>query len=139
MTGLKAIPNILGGTSIKLIIAGSRNLDEEALVEQLKEMQTQNHDLVKAVEIVSGGAAGADRAGEIYATGQDLPIKRFPADWGTHGKAAGPIRNKQMAEYADALLVFWDGVSAGTKNMIDHMYRKKKPVYIVKCSTTDKG
>ena len=34
---------------------------------------------------------------------------RFDTDWNKHGRAAGPIRNKQMAEYGDALLIIWDG------------------------------
>ncbi|WP_197026348.1 hypothetical protein [Polaribacter sp. Hel_I_88] len=43
---------------------------------------------------------------------------RFPAEWNKFGKAAGPVRNKEMAIYADALIAFWDGKSRGTKNMI---------------------
>ena len=46
-------------------------------------------------------------------------IKRFPADWGKYGKKAGIIRNRAMAEYADALLAYWDGKSSGTRNMIE--------------------
>ena len=41
------------------------------------------------------------------------------AEWIKYGRAAGPRRNKQMAEYADALLAYWDGKSRGTKNMIE--------------------
>ena len=48
---------------------------------------------------------------------------RFPADWKVYGKQAGPVRNRQMLNYAKeeqgALLAFWDGKSRGTKNMID--------------------
>lgn len=83
----------------------------------------QNH------EIVSGGASGIDSCGEEYANHWDLPITRFPADWNTHGKAAGPIRNKQMAEYADALLLIWDGESKGSANMKRQMQQLSKPVY----------
>ena len=46
-------------------------------------------------------------------------MRVFPADWDKYGKRAGYLRNVQMAEYADALLAFWDGESRGTKNMID--------------------
>lgn len=46
-------------------------------------------------------------------------MKRFPADWGKYGKSAGVLRNKQMAEYADGLIAFWDGKSRGTANMIE--------------------
>jgi hypothetical protein len=82
-------------------------------------------------EIVSGAARGIDSLGERWAEYRPdpIPVKQFPADWDTHGKAAGPIRNRAMADYADALLVVWDGKSRGTKNMLDHVYRLKKPVY----------
>lgn len=41
------------------------------------------------------------------------------ADWDLDGKSAGFKRNVKMAEYADALVAFWDGSSRGTKHMID--------------------
>lgn len=47
----------------------------------------------------------------------------FPADWNAHGKAAGPIRNQQMAQEADVLIAFWDGKSRGTKDMIEKATR----------------
>src|SRR5690606_6698690 len=71
------------------------------------------------VEIVSGGARGADLLGEAYAKEHNYPLKKFPAKWGVHGKAAGPIRNQEMAEYSNALIAFWDEKSKGTKSMID--------------------
>ena len=71
------------------------------------------------IEIVSGTANGADKLGEKFAKENGYPIKQFPADWDKNGKGAGYIRNAQMAEYADALIVFWDGKSKGTKHMID--------------------
>jgi hypothetical protein len=46
-------------------------------------------------------------------------VKKFPADWDRYGKSAGPVRNGQMARYAQRLIAFWDGKSTGTKNMID--------------------
>jgi hypothetical protein len=45
-------------------------------------------------------------------------VKVFPADWGRYKNAAGPIRNEQMAKYADALLAVWDWESKGTGNMV---------------------
>jgi hypothetical protein len=44
-----------------------------------------------------------------------VPVKQFPADWNKYGKAAGPIRNAQMAKYADAVILFPGG--RGTANM----------------------
>lgn len=52
------------------------------------------------------------------------------------GKAAGPIRNAQMAKYASEgakgiLVAFWDGKSKGTKNMIQEARNKDLIVKIV--------
>lgn len=85
----------------------------------------------RAVEVVSGTAKGADRLGEVYAYSRGFSVKRFPADWEGQGKAAGVIRNAEMGEYCDAALIFWNGASRGTKNMIENMKKIGKP-HIVK-------
>jgi hypothetical protein len=115
---------------MKVIIAGSRDFtDYNLLKTKIDHMRFDGQ--FKIDEIVSGAACGADQMGENYAANNNIPVKEFPADWNTHGKAAGPIRNKQMAEYADALIAVWDGKSKGTKNMIETMNKLKKPVYVI--------
>ena len=49
----------------------------------------------------------------------DIRSSTSPADWDLDGKSAGFKRNVKMAEYADALVAFWDGESKGTKHMIE--------------------
>jgi hypothetical protein len=128
------------GAYMKLIIAGSRDLH---VSNSLIDCVIVNNK-INITEVVSGCATGIDKCGESYAICYNemgiryhnpevsfLSIKRFPADWETHGKAAGPIRNKQMAEYADALLLIWDGESRGSKNMKETMLKLGKPVYEV--------
>ena len=66
-------------------------------------------------EIISGGAHGADLCGEAWAFSYDIPVERFLPDWETHGKTAGPIRNREMAEYATAVALFPGG--RGTESM----------------------
>jgi hypothetical protein len=68
-------------------------------------------------EIISGTAKGADKLGERWAHSKGISIKRFPADWDKFGKSAGYKRNAEMAKYGDSLVIFWDGVSRGTKHM----------------------
>jgi hypothetical protein len=99
---------------MKTIIAGSRTLLDPTPITTA--IRASGFEIS---EVVSGGAAGVDRYGEIWASFHAVPLTIFPADWKTHGKAAGPIRNMKMAEYADALIAVWDGKSRGTKNMID--------------------
>lgn len=115
---------------MKLIIAGSRTLGqrlEPTFIEDL----IMEMNIGKPDEIVSGGASGIDELGESYAIMVDIRIKHFYPDWNTYDKAAGPIRNKQMAEYADALLLIWDGESKGSKSMRNEMRKLNKPVYEV--------
>ena len=69
-------------------------------------------------EVVSGGAKGVDYLGEKWAREHNIPIKQFLPDWMGLGKAAGPIRNEQMAKYAEALIVLLPYKSPGTTNMI---------------------
>lgn len=105
---------------IRLIIAGGRDFnDYDFLFKYYVEWDLELDDMEFLEEIVSGGCKGADKLGERLAHEADVTIKRFPADWNKHGKAAGPIRNEEMAKYATHALIFWDGKSRGTKNMID--------------------
>ena len=69
--------------------------------------------------------------GERVAKACHLNVKRFIPNWGVLGKRAGFVRNTEMANYGDALLAFWDGVSRGTKNMIDTATRKGLIVKVV--------
>ena len=106
---------------MKLIIAGSRNFNNYALVEKtIAEMD------IEITEVVCGDARGADTLGEEWAIAHSVPVKHFPADWNSYGKAAGYIRNAEMANYGDYLLAFWDGHSPGTKHMINSMKRINK-------------
>jgi hypothetical protein len=103
---------------MKVIIAGSRDFkDYDLLVKVCDRMLINIRP--SDIEIVSGTALGADTLGERYAIERGYKIRRFHADWGKYNKGAGYIRNKEMAEYADALIAFWDSSSRGTKHMID--------------------
>lgn len=103
---------------LKVIVAGSRGFNDYGLlIEKLDILFT--NVIWETIEIVSGTARGADELGEKYATDHGLKIKQFPADWNKYGRSAGYKRNKEMAEYADAAVIFWDGKSKGAKHMID--------------------
>lgn len=111
---------------IKVIIAGSRNFYDYNIVEDTVVSYFMSRGILKEnVEIISGGARGADSLGEQLADSYGLKLTVFPAQWDTYGKAAGMIRNKEMADYATKdsdkaiLFAFWDGQSRGTKGMID--------------------
>ena len=90
--------------------------------------------IIKGIEIVSGNALGVDKIGEKWGKSLGYKIKLFPANWGRYGKSAGYVRNKEMANYADALIAIWDGKSKGTKHMIDIAKKKGLKVFVYEIS-----
>ena len=102
---------------MKTIIAGSRGITDHQEMYYL--MSQIWPDTINITEVISGTAAGVDTWGESWAKGFGIPVKSFPADWDKYGKAAGYIRNDEMAKYADACIIFWDGHSKGTQHMIN--------------------
>lgn len=98
--------------SRSVIVAGGRDFTpKQAHYDWIVKILISLH----ASEIVSGGCSGADRFGEAAAKHYSLSIKRFPAEWDKYGKAAGPMRNEEMAKYADACILFPGG--RGTADM----------------------
>lgn len=110
---------------MKVIIAGGRDFDDYGFLKEsvigLK---------INISEVVSGKAKGADALGEQFAEESNIPVNSFPANWGKHGRSAGPMRNKEMADYADVLIAFWDGKSKGTKSMIEIAKTCELDVYV---------
>lgn len=77
--------------------------------------------------LIHGGCpSGVDAIAARWAAGRSLPCLVVPADWGAHGRAAGPRRNHQMADFgrilsssAEVLVAAFPG-GAGTANMVAH-------------------
>ncbi|ANQ52903.1 DUF2493 domain-containing protein (plasmid) [Flammeovirga sp. MY04] len=106
----------------RLIIAGSREMNlcqssYQILSSFVESYLEENNMIPWNTEIVLGGAKGADEIGEDFALNNGFQIKKFLPDWNL-GKKAGPLRNKQMAEYSTHLICFWDGNSRGSRSMI---------------------
>lgn len=122
-------------TTFKLIVAGSRGFDDYDLLKQKCDavLAAKVSDPNVVIQIVSGGAKGADTLGEKYAKERGFSLKIFKADW-SKGKSAGYVRNVAMADYADALIAF-DFGTKGTGHMIKIAQTRKMAVRIIKCST----
>lgn len=96
------------------IIAGSRMAREQHVLYALQKCPWTD----QITKVISGTARGSDRFGEMWAKRNGVEVLRMPAEWDMYGLAAGPRRNNEMAQNADSLIAVWDGVSAGTRNMI---------------------
>jgi hypothetical protein len=120
------------GDGMKVIIAGSRSITDYSLIGIAVERSGFN-----VTAVISGCAPdGIDHLGAQWAKAKHIPIERYPANWTKHGKAAGPIRNAEMAAAAEGLVAIWDGKSPGTRNMIYQMKRLGKPHYVLVAPTT---
>ncbi|WP_419797382.1 MAG: DUF2493 domain-containing protein [Terasakiella sp.] len=98
---------------MKTIIAGSRQIEDKEALEQT--IAASGFDIT---EVVSGTCRGVDVMGEEWGRTNGVPVRPFPADWLTHGRVAGELRNRDMANYADALVLLWDGKSPGASCML---------------------
>jgi hypothetical protein len=122
-----------------VIIAGSRTVDPT--VEEI-DQAIINHDpcaLLWApsewISIVCGMAKGADLAGKRWAEAKGMAVLQRPITprmVTQHGKYLAPkMRNREMAELADAAILFWDARSGGTADMCIRMVVRDKPVMVV--------
>jgi hypothetical protein len=126
---------------MKLIVAGGRDFkDKGFLVRELDSLLLGDpHLLPEDVEIVHGGCpTGADRFAAEYAHFRDFRVKVFLANWDKYGKAAGPIRNSEMAEYVSQsrnqelghCILFWNGKSTGTWSMFQQARKHRIPTTV---------
>lgn len=132
---------------MKLIVAGGRTYSDYNCAKK-----TLDYFLSKTtepIEIVSGACDdhkrgvltftredgtkvyGADGLGERYAYEKGYPCKYFPAQWSKHGWGAGPIRNREMAAYCTHSVIFWDGLSKGSRSMYELSVQFKRPTKVV--------
>lgn len=78
---------------------------------------------------MSGNAHGADFLAEKVWESLGWPIEKHPADWDKNGRAAGHIRNAEMANLgADVCVAFPLGESKGTRGMMKIAAKKGIPV-----------
>jgi len=114
---------------MKVIIAGSRtvSLDHGEIDKIVEESGFEVTELVNGCHW-----EGVDHSAMEWAHARGTPVRRFPANWKEKGKAAGPLRNALMAEYAEALIAVWDGESKGTQNMIKEAKKHGLKIHIVK-------
>ncbi|KKN73140.1 hypothetical protein LCGC14_0404490 [marine sediment metagenome] len=114
---------------MKLAIVGSRTFNDYGL---LGETIWQHFSICKdKLEIVSGGAKGADSFGADFAENWNLRCTVYPPEWDKYGKPAGFIRNQTIVDNCDMVLAFWDGRSKGTQDTINKAKKAKKPTFIV--------
>lgn len=84
----------------------------------------------KLTTIITGGAKGADSLAHEWALRRKLMTEVYHADWNTHGKPAGMIRNREMLTLGQPNVVIAFPGSTGTENMITIARKALVPVFI---------
>lgn len=106
---------------MRVAVVGSRNLQVGNLGKFLPKGTT---------EIISGGAKGIDTQAREYALAHGIKLTEFLPEYKRYGRAAPLKRNITIIENADLVLAFWDGVSKGTKFVIDECVKREKAIKI---------
>ena len=110
---------------MKVAIVGSRTLIIKNIGDFLKDCD----------EIVSGGAKGVDTCAAAYARENGIKLTEFLPEYEKYGRGAPIVRNRQIVDYADKVLVFWNGKSRGSAYVIDYAKKMGKECCVVPCIT----
>ena len=113
----------------RLLVAGGRSFYDYKFIEEVLTSWFVNdftetlktwEDTDSGITVVHGGSPGVDRLAAMWAIYNHFIVEAHPADWKRHGKAGGPIRNKEMANSGiDYAILFPGGI--GTQNMKYHL------------------
>lgn len=98
---------------MKVLVCGGRDYNDfDAVNEAL------TYHAFEADWIIHGGARGADSLAGEWAALVGIATDVFVADWKTHGRAAGPVRNQRMLEEGKPDLVIAFPGGRGTADMV---------------------
>lgn len=113
---------------MKILITGGRNYSDRATVfTELDKL----HSETTICTLIHGAATGADTLADDWARVRGVEVIACPADWKKHGRAAGPIRNRQMLiDHKPELLVAFPG-GKGTMNMIGQARAARVKIVVI--------
>lgn len=106
---------------MRVAVIGSRELCVNDLGKYLPDGVT---------EIVSGGAKGIDSCVRAYALENKIKLIEYLPEYDKYGRSAPLKRKLTIIENADLVLAFWNGISHGTKYVIDNCKRMGVPIKI---------
>ena len=109
---------------MKVAVVGSRNLTNIEIGRYISE---------DVNEIISGGAVGVDSCAAEYARINGLKLTEILPQYDKYGRGAPIVRNKEIVNYADKVIAFWDGNSKGTLSVIKYAEKVGKPCEVIVC------
>lgn len=109
----------------RVLVCGGRDYRDQAMLFGALDMEAETSGIFT---IIQGGATGADELARMWCRTRQCRYENYPADWRAHGKAAGPIRNRQMLDEGKPTKVFAFPGGKGTANMIAQAKARGVPV-----------
>lgn len=104
----------------RVLVAGSRGFNSyEDFCDSLESVIDEKLMREDGCFISGMAPRGADAMIVRWCKEKQILCREMPADWDTHKKSAGYIRNAHMAKVCSEAFIFWDLLSPGTKNMVD--------------------
>ena len=76
---------------------------------------------------------GVDRCAAEYAKENGIKLTEFVPQYEQYGRAAPIVRNKEIVDYSDKIIAFWNGKSKGTLSVIKYAQKTGKPCEIIIC------
>lgn len=115
-----------------VLVCGSRDWSDFNLIDHLLASQLKPGDTVRHGDC----PRGADEMASAWCSQNGYKQDPMPADWDTHGKAAGPIRNAAMLAKEPTptvVLAFMANPkwSPGSGNMVQQAEKAGVPVILV--------
>lgn len=113
---------------MRILFCGDRNwTDAEKIAKAF--------DRLQPTLVIEGEARGADSLARDEAKRRGIMVLPFPAEWELYGRAAGPIRNRQMLDEGEPDLVvgFHSNIEAskGTRDMLKQAVKRGIPIEVV--------
>jgi len=100
--------------TVRIIVCGGRDFTDKVMLDYVL---SYVHTHRSIIELIHGGARGADQMANKWAFNNGIPRVEVRADWRTHGRAAGPIRNREMLKLNPDGVVAFPG-ARGTADMV---------------------
>lgn len=120
---------------MKVLVCGSRGWhDPEPMDALIAGCEVLAEGRGERLTVIHGDAPGADRLAGRLGKQWGAKIVKEPADWDTHGKAAGPIRNQKMLDDHKPEIIYafrTTGKSNGTDDMVQRAEKAGVPTYVI--------
>jgi molybdopterin biosynthesis enzyme len=116
-----------------LAVVGSRRdewRDPEKVAEFVAEYLWDTADCL----VISGDspAGGVDQWVRETCEQREIPFTPYPPDFKTHGSpAAFFVRNQQIVDAADEVVVIWNGLSSGSQDVIKRTLKARKHLEVI--------